>query len=123
MTDWQFDNILWIREKWRNYHASLHFLTQSRDIVRDTDWIIIITDLTIVIPEDVFRSLEGVHHTGDVDQGPGPRPEVDVRCPQDGGDAPRPQHLGDSLGPPRGQRWSQGGGWGSDNQTNYSHLK
>lgn len=79
-------------------------------------------DLAIVIPEHVFRPLEGGHHTGDVDQGPGPRPEVDVGRPQDGGDAPRPQHLGHRLVPPRGQGRGRGGGRRPRNQTNHSHL-
>ena len=105
---------------------------QGHVIIKDTeagDRIIIymlwsyLTDLAIVIPEDVLRPLEGAHHTGDVDQGPGPRPEVDVGRPQDGGDAPRPQHLGRSLGPPRGKGRGQGGDRWSDNQTHNSHLK
>ena len=46
-----------------------------------------------MIPEYVLGSLQGVDHTGEVDEAPQLRCEVDVRRSQDAGDAPCPHHL------------------------------
>ena len=73
--------------------------------------------LAIVVPEYVLGLLEAVHHAGDVDQAPGPRHEVDVGRPEDGGAAARPR-LGHGGGAGRGR----GSGGGAGHQRHHAQL-